>query len=217
MVRRYDLTQPFAPGMPKLPFMPAPRFEVLMELQGYKPKISQLHICTHLGTHVDAPCHYIQGGKAIGEYPVERFLLPAVVWSVSVGPMQAITLEHLRGLQLQRGDALLLATGWGERSREPRYLEHPFVDEAVAEWLVAAGASLLGVDFLTPEKPPQLRDESFTAPIHHTLLANEVLIIENLTGLMALAGKRVQLFAPPILVHAAVEAAPARVFAEAAD
>ena len=31
-------------------------------------------MCAHNGTHVDAPCHFIKGGKAIDELPLEIFV-----------------------------------------------------------------------------------------------------------------------------------------------
>lgn len=209
----FDLTQGLEPGMPKMPFIPEPRFEVLSELKDGKPKLSRLHVCTHLGTHVDAPSHFVADGKNIDQFPLEHFLVEGVVWRVETGPLEAVTLEALQGAPVRPGDALLLSTGWGEIYREPRYFQHPYLADEVARWAVEQGLRFVGVDFLTPDRPPALRGPSFHYPIHNTLLGHEVLIIENLTGLRPLEGKRVELFAAPLLVKAAAEAAPARVFA----
>lgn len=213
MQKTHDLTQPFRPGMPRMKFMPEPVFEVLQELDGRRCKISQLHMCTHLGTHVDAPAHYVAGGKPISAYPLEHFIVPAVVCPGDVGARGLISTECVKGFDILPGDAVLFSTGWGEKSQESSYYDHPYLTLELAEWLVGRRVSFIGVDFLTPEMPLELRDASWNAPIHRTLLANEVLIIENLRGLSPLAGKRVRLVAAPIMVEASVEAAPARVFA----
>jgi arylformamidase len=201
--------------MPRLGFLPEPGFERLRELDERGPRISRLHVCTHLGTHVDAPSHFIAGGKDIGDFPAEFFLREGIVWPVAARDLQPIGLEDVRGLSVRRGDAVLLSTGWGEVCDQPRYYEHPYLDEELALWLVEQGAAFVGVDFLTPDKPPQLREEGFSSPIHRILLGNEVLIIENLTNLAPLAGRRVEVVAPPIHVRGEVEAAPARVLARA--
>lgn len=215
MANWVDLSQPLAPGMAKLPFMPDPQFEILIDQGDRRPRVSRLSICSHLGTHVDAPAHFVRGGKTIDQFPLDRFLVDAVVWPVRVGPLEPITPKHLDGIELRSGDALIFATGWGEQFRDPQYHNHPYLDDAVARWIVTRGASMIGVDFLTPDKPVQVRDASFDFPIHNTLLGNEVLIIENLTGLRGLERRRVKLFAAPLSVRAGLEAAPARVFAQA--
>jgi arylformamidase len=208
-----DCTQPFRAGMPKLAFLPEPEFEVLRELDGDGPRISRLHVCTHLGTHVDAPSHFIAGGRDIGDFPASRFTGEAVVWPVQVPPEGAITVAHLEGAPLTPGDSLLLSTGWGGLAGDPRYQEHPHVEREAAAWIVERGVSVVGLDFLTPDMPPRLRPPGFDYPAHRTLLGGDVLIIENLASLEALVGRRVELVAAPIFVQGDVEAAPARVLA----
>lgn len=217
MARWFDLTQPVQPGMPKLPFMPEPRFESLSELTPERPKVSALYLCAHLGTHVDAPNHFIPGGKAIGDFPLERFLVEGLVVRVDVGPTEPITAAHLEGVRVGPGEALILSTGWGEVYNSPDYYEHPYLSDEAARWVVARGVGILGLDFLTPDKPVRLREPGFNFPAHRILLGNEVLIIENLTGLRALEGRRVRLFCAPLPLKAGVEAAWARVFAEVLD
>lgn len=209
-----DCTQPFRKGMPKMSFLPEPKFEELIALGEYSPKVSMLQVCTHLGTHIDAPSHFIAGGKNIGDFPAQHFIREGVVWKVEAQPCSPIRLEDLPQVDIQdvqRGDAVFLYTGWGEKTQQPEYYDHPFLDEEVAHWLVDKGVSIVGIDFLTPDKPPQLREKGFRSPIHRILLGSEVLIIENLTALSSLAGRRVEIFAPPLYVQEQVEAAPARV------
>ena len=48
---------------------------------------------------------------------------------------------------------------------------------------------MIGMDMCSPDKPP--------FPIHKILLGNDILIIENLTNLQQLSGKRFTVYAFP--------------------
>jgi kynurenine formamidase len=88
------------------------------------------------------------------------------------------------------------------------------VSEDAARWLVARGVKMLGLDTLTPDLPTSMRPANFTFPIHHILLENNVLIIENLAHLEQLAGRRVKVYAFPLAIRGS-DAGHARVVAEA--
>lgn len=45
-------------------------------------QLMHLHAGTHSGTHIDAARHFVPNGRTIDEYPLERFVLPAVVLPV---------------------------------------------------------------------------------------------------------------------------------------
>ena len=70
---------------------------------------STLSMSLHRGTHVDAPLHFIHRGKAVGDYPPERFILPAVVVEVPPGP--EVRPEHFASAGVRPGEAVLLKTG----------------------------------------------------------------------------------------------------------
>lgn len=63
------------------------------------------------------------------------------------------------------------------------YFNHPYFAVELAEWLVDRDLTWVGMDFLTPDRQPELRPEEFTYPVHTTLLENDTLIVENLTNL----------------------------------
>ena len=58
---------------------------------------------------------------------------------------------------------------------------HPFLTAEAAERLVAAGAALVGIDSLNIDDTGDLR-----RPVHSTLLAAGIPIVEHMTGLGAL-------------------------------
>ncbi|HEY8416366.1 MAG TPA: cyclase family protein, partial [Thermaerobacter sp.] len=51
----------------------------------------------HVGTHLDAPIHFITGGKDIASLPLERLFGPGVVVDISdeVGDYDIYTPEHI--------------------------------------------------------------------------------------------------------------------------
>jgi kynurenine formamidase len=212
-----DLTQPLNPDSPRMSFLPAPAFRRLRELNAQGPQITAVDLCVHIGTHVDAPCHFIAGGASIEQIPAERFLLQGVVWRADPGPQGEISLAAVEPASrlLRRGDALLVSSGWGEIWREPRYAQNPFLSAELARWCVASGVSLVGVDCLTPDMPTALRPPDFDFPVHRTLLGNDVLIAENLTNLRALEGRRVELMLLPIPLEEA-DGSPVRAMARPA-
>lgn len=48
--------------------------EVWTSLQHDGYVISKLKMGTHTGTHIDAPCHFIEGGKTAAEIPAGQFI-----------------------------------------------------------------------------------------------------------------------------------------------
>jgi len=96
-----------------------------------------------------------------------------------------------------------------------RYEEHSFLSPQAADWLVARGAKIVGVDYSTPDMAPHYRPKDFDFPVHHTLLRNGVLIAEHMTNLSALAGQRVEVMFLALNI-AGSDGAPARVVARPA-
>src|SRR5437588_12875051 len=58
---------------------PAVRIRPVMTLEKDGVRVSELRLGSHTGTHVDAPSHFIKGGKGIDRVNPERFIGPAWV------------------------------------------------------------------------------------------------------------------------------------------
>ena len=91
--------------------------------------------------------------------------------------------ELLDGQDLT-GRAVLFRTGWDVHWGSDRYGEggHPYLAVATAERLVAAGASVVGIDSLNIDSTHTGR----RARAHSWLLAARIPIVEHLTGLVDL-------------------------------
>ena len=94
-------------------------------------------------------------------------------------------------------------------------LDHPFLTAEAADWLVARGAKLVGMDNSTPDQAPHYRRKDYDLPVHNTLLSHGVLIAEHVTNMTALAGQRVEIMFLGLNI-AGSDGAPARVIARPA-
>ena len=77
-----DISHQLWPGMPKIPILPeVERHQVASIADGAPLNISAITLALHVGTHIDAPAHAVDGAKTIDELPIERFAGTAVVGS----------------------------------------------------------------------------------------------------------------------------------------
>ena len=113
---------------------------------------------------------------------------------------------------MQRGDIVLIDTGWWKYVNTDVYEDHPVLTAESSEWLIAHGAKLVGVDSSSPDEAVHYRSKDFNYPVHHTLLSNGVLVAEHLTNLSALAGQRLEIMFLGINIVSS-DGAPARVVA----
>ncbi|GAY08348.1 cyclase family protein [Pseudonocardia sp. N23] len=211
-----DVSHQLWPGMPKIPILPeVERHQVASIAAGAPLNISAITLALHVGTHIDAPAHAVDGAATIDELPIERFAGTAVVAKVDRKPGEEITVDDVLagGPAPARGEFLLVATGWSEKFLTSDYGDHPSLSPELAAWCVEQGIPFVGVDMITPDLPVHRRGEGFDYPVHRTLLGNDVLIAENLTNLDGLAGTRVHLHAYPLAIRGG-DAGPARVVAD---
>lgn len=208
-----DLSQVFSNGMPHATTIPTPHFEQVKSIPQDGLSVTQLSVASHVGTHLDAPCHFIEGGLSIDQISPEVLVGPAVAVSVEAGKDGEISAEDIQeaGVKVEPGDALLIRTGWGAKFGSDEYHQHPYLSKDCARWIVEKQVRLVGVDTITPDMPGHLRPTNFDFPVHHLLLGNGVLIAEHLY-LEEVAGKRFNLFVGSLKV-AHADGAPARILA----
>jgi kynurenine formamidase len=198
----YDLTQslhantPVYPGDPKVKVEPAST----IQKDGYCDHL--LTMGTHNGTHMDAPAHMIVGGKGLKDYPVDRFVVQAVCIDVRNG----FDANEIAGQIDVDGLGVLFSTGASEYFSQERYWHQYLVpDEVTVKLLIEKKVSIAGIDTGS-------FDNTNDFPVHKALLGADILLIENLTGLAPIFGKRFELYALPIKLEQ--DGAPARVVAK---
>ena len=107
---------------------PAPRILSHSRISnGDSSNTSILSIHNHTGTHIDAPKHFIDDGKAISEYTLDELVFnnPVVVDCLKddASLINPDDLQHALHM-LQKSDCLLLRTGFGRFRGGERYRTH---------------------------------------------------------------------------------------------
>jgi len=191
-LKLYDLSHPFTSNTPTYPGDPrytADRFTSL-DQDGYETHI--LTLCSHTGTHVDAPSHFIHGGLTIDKIPLSTFVGPTMIIDLSenIQAKQMITWSDIEPYEqeLKSGVIVLVCTGWSEKWGTEEYYNHPFMMKDVADGFVARGIRVIGVDFLNPDETPLHGNSQHGFQFHHVVLSAGGVIVENLTNIKPLIG-----------------------------
>ncbi|MEV7801998.1 cyclase family protein [Microbispora sp. NPDC088329] len=205
-----DLSHRLVDGLPRVPTFPAPRYSRFLSMPEHPLNVTHIDMVVHVGTHVDAPCHFIDGGPAIDDLPVGRFTGPGIVCRVRAGDREVFGVDALVDAEaIERDDIVLLETGWWRYFGSPRYDEHPSLSLELAHWFVERGVKMIALDTPTPDLPVHLRPTGFTWPVHQVLLRAGVLIAEHVTNLGELSGRRVESVFTPLNIGGA-DGAPVR-------
>ncbi len=174
-IRIVDLTQPLHENTPVLqlppPFANTPGLS-REEISHYDDKgpawaWSTLTVGEHVGTHFDAPIHWVTGkdGEDVASVPPSRLVGPAVVIDKSAeaaeDPDYLLTLADLQAFEAEHGPFpaggwLLLRTGWDARANDQDAFLNggrtPGPDVEAARWiaqespLVGVGVETVGTD-----------------------------------------------------------------------
>ncbi len=160
----------------------------------------RLSLPEHVGTHLDAPCHYAPGGLSVADIPADQLVRPVVVIDISAeigdDADAVLTVEHVTAHEqlhgwVPTGSAVFLRTGWdarrhdvasyrGSRTEDPRDLHFPGFGVPAARLLVEdRGVVGLGVDTLGIDP-----GSAFDTPVHQDVsLPRGVWHLENLVNL----------------------------------
>lgn len=174
---------------------------------GTEFQIAEIRMVANTSTYVDVPSHRYAEGKDLSEFPLDSLahLEAVVVRARERG--RTLDVEAFTMLDLC-GKAVLVDTGWDTHWRTDRYFEgHPYLTEAAAEYLVEAGARLVGIDSLNIDDTGDPH-----RPVHSRLLAAEIPIVEHLTRLDAVPDTEFRFTAAPVKVRGA-GTFPVRAFA----
>ncbi len=165
---------------------------------------SMLDMDVHVGTHVDAPCHFIPGAASSEALSLEALIGPAHV--ALVEDAEVVTPELLSGLGLEPDvERLLLKTRnselWEKGESEFRS-DFVALTADAARWLVDHGIILIGIDYLSVQR---FGDPPLT---HEILLRSGMVVLEGLNLAGAVPGRYELICLPLRLVGS--DGAPAR-------
>jgi arylformamidase len=159
----YDISQPVF-GCAVYPGDPSPEKTMLSRLEdGEVCNLSAFSMCAHNGTHVDAPLHFLKGGKGVGSVALTKFVGPAYVGT------------HDGDISAKDAEALLDKAKNAYPGAEKRILikGNATVTLEAAEVFAKAGIDLVGNESQTvgPMDAPMA--------VHLALLSAEVVLLEG--------------------------------------
>ena len=149
------------------------------DTHGTEFQIGKIEMIANTGTYVDSPFHRYENGKDLSELPLESVAdLECLV--VRIDPAAGAAIDEVpRSASEVRGRAVQFHTGWDRHWRTDAYFDgHPYLTERAAEWLVKAGAALVGIDSLNIDSVA-----TGERPVHTVLLGRDIPIVEHMRGL----------------------------------
>lgn len=153
----YDITQELF-SCRVFPGDVAPSFERTMETKrGDVCNLTVFRMCAHNGTHIDAPYHFIDGGKTVDQIDLSRMIGECTV----VQHKGVLTSEDVQRIMLRGKDRILLKGNVVVSYEAAREFNH-------------FGVLLVGNESQTvgPEDAPM--------QVHLELLSNEVVLLEGI-------------------------------------
>lgn len=189
-----DLTIPLENGSPSFPGEPGGHFLPFADFAAQGWVSHQLVLYTHLGTHIDAPRHFLAQGAGVEAWPLSQLCGPAMIARLRGAPRAGeVGYDDFAWPRPPAaGDRVLLHTGWGQQwGREGYFAGFPSLGLALVERLAGIGIALVGMDTPTPhETEPQ--------GVHEVLLGAGVVVLEGLVHLEDVPGSFGELFCLPL-------------------
>lgn len=191
---------------PKMMVFDAPwhrevQFERLGNIESVGRRTTHIHMGTHVGTHIDAPSHFIEDGKPISEIELDRFVGPVTCLDLSAAkPNTEIELETLK--QALGKDApnerIILYFNWARYFGSKNfYTDQPYLGTAAAEWILQFNPKLLGYDIAMPDNPLDGKNSACDSPMHKKFLGAGIPLLESINMTEYLA-KNFSLIALPL-------------------
>lgn len=200
----FDISLPIHDGMLSWPSDPDVHIRQFKTVAKKGSDLVKIESGNHLGTHVDAPKHVIDGGQSLEVFPFETFLGRAAVIDLT-GISGDIEPEHLEQAGAGTAERVLLKT----QNTTRLLLEKPFTEDYVAlsgnaaAWLAKRDVKLVGIDYLSIQR------RGSDGRAHTELLIKEIVILEGLWLKDVPAGEY-ELIALPLRIRDG-DGAPARV------
>lgn len=205
-MRIYDISVTVSDSLPVWPGDPKVLIQRVSKLEdGAEANVSRLEMGVHMGTHVDAPYHFL-GGKALKSDQLSLKVLTGRVYVLHLPEVDLINADVLRNAEIPpRTRRILFRTRnsrfWTKYKSEFRQ-DYVGLSEDGARYLVEKGIRLVGIDYLS------IAPFSATVPTHKILLEGGVIIVEGL-DLSSVSQGRYTLHCLPLKL-AGSEGAPAR-------
>lgn len=174
----YDISLGISSNLPVWPGDPRVQLDLVASMdRGDEVNVTRLTMSAHTGTHVDAPHHFLNDQRTVDGLTLDVLTGPCYVMQLP-DDVDEISAEVLDRMPVASGTTRLL---FGTRNsrlwfRGENEFQKDFVAVSAdgAEWLVARGIRLVGVDYLS------VAPFGDSTPTHTILLQAGVVVVEGL-------------------------------------
>lgn len=133
--------------------------------------IGRITTSAHIGTHVDAPFHFLNDGKRILDLDIERYIGPCKV--IDLSDFNEISESALKSKGLSHTERLLIKTALPNKPDCFPEEVSPITEDGAA-YMQSLGVKLAGMD--TPSVD-RISSKDLTG--HHALYNHDIYILEN--------------------------------------
>lgn len=206
----YDISVPITPAIPVWPGDPPVDIQQVADITaGESANISRINMGVHCGTHIDAPRHFINGAKTVGEIPLDKLIGKVYVMEIDHKEeviSDIVLRQHPKHDMLEKASKVIFRTRnsvlWHESPTTFRK-DYVGINTAGAVYLSQLHLDLIGIDYLS------VAPYDDTLQPHQILLAGETVLLEGL-NLSGVSSGEYDLFCLPLNLPQC-EGSPARV------
>ncbi len=178
-------------------------------------RVQNMKMHAGVGTHIDAPAHFIPNAQEVCQLPLKRLVVPLKVIAVEasnddykISVEDIVRFEQKHGA-IQKGDLVVFNTGWHKRWDNPNAyrnvdefggMHFPSISHEAAQLLVDRDVAGIGIDTLSPDC------SQVDFPVHDILLGAGKYIVENVTHLDEVVPTGFTAYVLPIKAQTLVEA-----------
>ena len=175
---------------------------------------SKIVVSTISGTYLEAGSHILEDGRNLDSYSIEDFIKPVNIVHLPEQPAKNLIDDSMldaHAPKIDRGDAMIIETGWGKMWNKPGYvLQCPNMLKTALEWVLDKDISIFGIDVPCIEASWSEGDEEEKGGLLSEMFKRGVLLVAPLVNLNRIEADRGTLFCIPLAVKG-TSGAPARV------
>ena len=129
-----DLSQTFENNMSQFPGTPKIQLEAITSVEETGYQVTNFYSFVHVGTHCDAPAHFISGATTIDKLSLNQFVGEAVLIDVTHVQGRKLPKEVLNNIDIKEGDIVIFHSNLSNKWNTEAYEKEAFyLSEELAE------------------------------------------------------------------------------------
>jgi kynurenine formamidase len=179
-----DLSRKIFPGMPVYPGDPEVKKETVFSIQKDGFNLASWTLPMHAGTHMDAPCHFLENGEDVSTIGLDKCVGKANKISVTSedGLLKTEMIETAFARLSEKTTRLLIDCQWEKTDQSPTFFsEFPGFEPSLIGFLEKNHIVLFGSDLPSIKYYPENQSQA-----HIDFLSKELVIVESLINLSKL-------------------------------